>query len=41
MSSVQMYFRNSHACIFVYDVSKSDTLEKLETFFNIVNDIVP
>lgn len=29
MSSVQMYFRNSHACIFVYDVSKSDTLDKL------------
>jgi hypothetical protein len=36
MSTVQLYLRNTHACIFVYDMTSQVTLDKLDTFIDIL-----
>lgn len=40
-SMVSLYLRNTHACIFVYDVTMPSTLEKLDDFIRIVEEISP
>lgn len=36
MSTVQLYLRNTHACVFVYDVTAPSTLDRLDEFIRIV-----
>jgi len=41
MSMVQLYLRNTHACIFVYDVTIQSTLDRLDEFIRIVAETSP